>query len=514
MIERATRRAVRAAICASCGWLALACSGRSALSSDGVDASAHATSDGGASFDAGAIADAAEPLDDASVVDAAAPEGGDFDAGATLGPDHQYIKASNPDANDWFGNAVALTDRWLAVGAPNESSWATGLDGDQLDDSEDDSGAVYLFESTASGWVQRHYIKAPNTGAVDGFGQVVALHGSTLVVGAPYEDSPATGIDGDQGNGESGNHGAVYLFVEERGTWRMEAYVKASNTDPVDVFGSSVAIEGDTLVVGAPSEDSAADIDGDQADNSLENCGAAYVFERTTAGWKQAAYLKSSSPEAGDLLGTSVAISGSTIVAGARGRRSEGAAYVFERSGTSWRQAALLTASSPSPEGSFGSVVALHGDTLAIGAPAAPASDPGPPLEESGAVFVFERDDGTWNEVAHLEPARPRERTYYGIALALHERSLLVGATGGGSPFAPFTGSAHLYSRIDAGWLETQQLMASNAEANDLYGSAVAITATRIVVGAIGEASDSPGIDGDSSSNNTPQAGAVYSYTR
>jgi hypothetical protein len=517
MIERATRRAMKTAIYASCLSLALACSSRSGLSTDATDASAAARDDGGASFDAGAIGDAAEPFDDASVADAATPDGGGdgFDAGPTVvAPERQYIKASNPDAHDWFGNAVALTDRWLAVGAPNESSWATGLDGDQLDDSEDDSGAVYLFESTPSGWSQRHYIKASNTGAVDGFGQVLALHGSTLVVGAPYEDSPATGIDGEQGNGDGGNHGAVYLFVEEGGTWRMEAYVKASNTDPIDLFGSSVALEGDTLVVGAPYEDSAADIDGDQADNSIENCGAVYVFERTAAGWIQAAYLKSSSPEAGDQLGASIAISGSTIVAGARGRRAEGAAYVFERTGTSWQQAALLTGSSPSPDAEFGSVVALHDDTLAVGAPAAPASDPGPELEDNGAVFVFERDDGSWNEVAHLKPSRPVERTYYGIALALYEGSLLVGATGGGSLLTPFTGSTHLYSRIEAGWIEMQQLMASNAEINDFYGSALAITAAHIVVGAIGEASDWPGIDGDSSSNNTPQAGAVYSYTR
>jgi hypothetical protein len=505
---------VSAAIYASCGWLALACGGRSILPSDDIDASADGTDDGGARFDAGKIGDAAEPFGDASA-DAAAVDDAGFDAGtpATY-PERQYIKASNPDADDWFGEAVAVTDRWLAVGAYRESSWATGLDGDQQDDSEDDSGAVYLFANTPTGWVQRHYVKASNTGTVDSFGWALSLDGSTLVVGAPHEDSPSTGIDGDQGNGSGGNHGAVYVFVEESGTWRMEAYVKASNTDWVDLFGSSVAIEGDTLVVGAPYEDSAAGIDGDQTDNTVENTGAVYVFERTTTGWMQTAYLKSSTPEENDQLGTSVAISGSAIVAGARERRGEGAAYVFERSGGGWQQAALLTGSSPSPDAAFGSVVALYDDTLAVGAPGASASELGMTVENSGAVFVFERADGTWSEVAHLEPAQPRELNFYGLAVALHEDSLLVGERGGGTA-PPYTGAAHVFSRTAAGWVETQPpLLASNGDSNDFYGSAVAITGTQIVVGAIGEASDSPGIDGDMSSNNTPQAGAVYSYVR
>jgi hypothetical protein len=515
---------VKAAIFVSSASIALACSARTDLVSDTFDGGPFASDDGGARFDAGPVRDAADPFHDARVSDAPSTDAASTDAASTdadsddasdsVVPDRHYIKASNPDANDWFGHAVALTDHWLAIGARHESSWATGFDGDQLDDSEDDSGAVYLFEKTQAGWAQRHYIKASNTGAVDGFGDVLALHGSTLVVGAPFEDSAATGIDGDQGNSQSGNHGAVYLFVEEGGTWRQEAYVKASNTNAVDLFGSSVALEGDTLVIGAPYEDSAAGINGDQADNSIENCGAVYVFERTVAGWAQTAYLKGSGAEAGDQLGTSVAISGSTIVAGARGEPA-GAAYVFERDGTSWREVARLTGSASTPDDAFGSVVALHGETLAVGAPAATTEEfLGPTLEEGGAVYVFERDAGAWAEVAYLKDLQPLERTYFGIALALHEDTLLVGAIGGGEPRAPRAGSVHEYVRSNSRWAETQELTAANAEINDRYGGALAITPTQIAVGAIGEASDSPGIDGDAARNSTPQAGAVYLYAR
>jgi hypothetical protein len=203
---------------------------------------------------------------------------GDAGESGTLGVDGDvlYIKASNPDADDWFGCALALSGDWLAIGAVNESSLAVGIDGDQTDDSEDESGAVYLFLHEASGWVQRAYVKASNSEAVDGFGSVLAFSGHTLAVGSPHEDGAATGVNGDQGNGKSGNQGAAYVFVEQDGQWQQQAYVKATNTDAIDLFGTDVALSGDVLVVGAPWEDSAAtSVDGDQSSNTASASGAA-----------------------------------------------------------------------------------------------------------------------------------------------------------------------------------------------------------------------------------------------
>ena len=176
-----------------------------------------------------------------------------------------YIKASNTDAEDFFGNALALSGDTLAVGAGGEASAATGIDGDQSDNSASQAGAAYVFTRDAAGvWSQQAYIKASNTDADDFFGDALALSGDTLVVGAVGEASAATGIDGDQSDntaarGFFNGAGAAYVFTRDAaGVWSQQAYIKASNTDGIDGFGNSVALSGDTLVVGAAGEASGA----------------------------------------------------------------------------------------------------------------------------------------------------------------------------------------------------------------------------------------------------------------
>jgi hypothetical protein len=195
-----------------------------------------------------------------------------------------YVKACNTGENDEFGSSVALAadGNTLAVGAPLEASSATFINGDQADNSASNSGAVYVFARRAT-WSQQAYVKASNTGAGDQFGRSVALgaDGNTLAVGAPREDSSATGINGDQADNSASNSGAVYVFTRSGSAWAQQAYVKASNTGAGDQFGRSVglAADGDTLAVGAPLEDSSATaINGDQADNSASNSGAVYLY--------------------------------------------------------------------------------------------------------------------------------------------------------------------------------------------------------------------------------------------
>jgi hypothetical protein len=129
---------------------------------------------------------------------------------------------------------------------------------------------------------QQAYVKASNSGDHDNFGYSVAISGDTMVVGAAAEDSAATGIDGDQSDTSAAVSGAAYVFTRSGSTWSQQAYLKASNTDAGDQFGYSVAIDGDTIVVGANGEDSTASgVDGNQADNSGLSPGAAYVFTRS-----------------------------------------------------------------------------------------------------------------------------------------------------------------------------------------------------------------------------------------
>src|SRR5690606_3496400 len=115
-----------------------------------------------------------------------------------------------------------------------------------------------VFERSGTTWAQIGYLKASNTGLGDLFGASLAVHGDTLAVGAPYEDSQATGVNGDQTDDGAASSGAVYIFTRSGAEWSQTAYLKASNTDPVDYFGHSLALDADTLVVGAPGEGSGA----------------------------------------------------------------------------------------------------------------------------------------------------------------------------------------------------------------------------------------------------------------
>ncbi len=201
-----------------------------------------------------------------------------------------YVKASNTGdrttgEGDNFGSSVALSHDGsiLAVGAYWEDSAATGIGGNQGDNSATDAGAVYMFERSGTTWWQQAYVKASNTGAGDYFGISVALSadGSALAVGAYAEDSATTGVNGAQTDESAPASGAIYWFTRSGTTWSQQAYVKASNTGPDDLFGQGLALsaDGSTLAVGAHQEDSAArGIGGAPSDNSAMNAGAVYVF--------------------------------------------------------------------------------------------------------------------------------------------------------------------------------------------------------------------------------------------
>ena len=231
-----------------------------------------------------------------------------------------YLKASNPDAHDRFGWSVALSDDGdtLAASAIGESSHATGIDGDQGDDSAAESGAVYvLVRDDAGSWSQQAYVKASDPDPGDQFGYDVALgeHGNTLAVGAFFEDGDDDSISGS---------GAVYVLVrDELGRWSQQAYAKATNPDPSDAFGRSVALSADgrTLAVGASFEDSSAvGIGGQRADDTAPDSGAVYVLVRDGMGtWSQRAYVKAPNPDPDDRFGSSVALSGDahTLAVGA-----------------------------------------------------------------------------------------------------------------------------------------------------------------------------------------------------
>ena len=257
-----------------------------------------------------------------------------------------FLQSPDPERLDWFGYSVSLSGDTLAVGAPMEDGGSSGMGGNPADNSATNSGAAFVFVRSGTIWTQQAYVKASNTGVGDEFGRSVALCGDTLVVSAWREDSVAKGVGGDESDDTFLDAGAAYVFVRSGTTWSQQAYLKASNTEINDRFGSWVDLDGDRLVVSAVFEDgSTAGVNGDQADNNAGNAGALYLFERAGTTWAQLAYLKASNPDTFDEL-SRAAISGDVLVcatekedsaatgidgdASDNSATSAGAAYAFE----------------------------------------------------------------------------------------------------------------------------------------------------------------------------------------
>jgi len=470
-----------------------------------------------------------------------------------------YVKASNASAGDDFGISVALSadGATLAVGAYSEDSAAAGVDGNQADNSAASSGAVYVFTRTGGTWIQQAYVKASNTGPSDAFGRSVALSadGSTLAVGAPNEDSAATGIDGNQADNSAGSSGAAYVFSRAGTTWTQQAYVKASNTGATDNFGVTVALsaDGSTLAVGAIYEASAsAGINGNQADNSLSFAGAAYVFSRAGTTWTQQAYVKASNPGGSDYFGIGIALSadGSTLAAaayhessaatGINGNQADdsanvsGAVYVYTRGGTTWTQQAYVKAFNTDAGDQFGSSVALSADgsTLAVGAfgedsaATGVGGNSGNAAFDSGAAYVFTRTGTTWTQQAYVKASNTEGVDFFGesIALSADGSALAVGATLEDSATTGIDGDPADNSAASAGavyrftrtgtWAHQAYVKATNTDAGDRFGGAVALSGdgSTLVVGASFEASAAAGIDGNQTDDSALRAGAVYVF--
>ena len=455
-----------------------------------------------------------------------------------------YLKASNTDDGDFFGWSVAISGDTLVVGARNENSNASGVNGDQSNDSTTNAGAVYVFTRSGTEWRQQAYLKASNTDSNDLFGLSLAISGDTLVVGTRSEDSNATGVNGDQSDNSAVQAGAAYVFTRSGTVWSQQAYLKASNTDTNDRFGFSVAISGDTLVVGADGEDSnATGINGDQSNNSAGDAGAAYVFTRNGTKWSQQAYLKASNSDGNDFFGHAVAISGDTLVVGANGEHSSatgvngdendnsaegaGAAYVFTRSGTQWSQQAYLKASNNDILDQFGFSVTISVNTVVVSADLEDSNATGINGDQSdnslvgaGAAYVFTRSGTQWSQQAYLKASNTGAGDDFGGAMAISGDTLLVGAypedgnatgTNGdqGDNSSTNSGAAYVFRRSGTTWRQQAYLKASNTDAIDGFGHAVAINDDTLVVGVIFEDSNATGIDGDQNNNSAENSGAV-----
>ena len=436
-----------------------------------------------------------------------------------------YLKAGvHSVTGEEFGTAVAISGDTVVVGAPSDDSESRGVNQPATYAYPfDDSGTVFVFVRSGTTWTQQAHLKSSNSWTGDRFGTSVAISGNTIVVGAPGESQTSDGVDGAQCLPPSSSYcarandfpiltapgvGAAYVFVRTGTTWTQQNYLKASNSEEEDSFGYAVAIHGDTILIGAHGEDSAAGLNGDQNDNSAAGAGAAYVFLRNGSSWIQQAYLKSAVMAANDQFGYAVAIHQDTAVIGAvfqgDGAALSGAAYVFKRTGATWSQQAQLKAPTPVSSDYFGGAVGVHGDRIVIGAT---GEDTGG--AESGAAYVFRQTGGTWSQEAALKASDIDPDDNFGFSVAIQDSVVIVTAS---NENGTGEGAAYVFVLQSSRWVESALLRGRKTEAFDRFGSAVAIFDETAIIGARYEESDATGIDGDEDNNLLGQTGAAYTF--
>jgi MYXO-CTERM domain-containing protein len=388
-----------------------------------------------------------------------------FARSGTTWSQQQRIVAADAAAYDHFGRSVSIQGSFAVVGAPGEDDGGSG------------AGAAYVYYGGTGTWVQQAK-HTGSTAAGHGLGSSVAMGINNLLAGAPDDDTAGAGA------------GSAHRLVPGTGNWPLDRKLFGGYSIPNSKIGTSVAVEGTTAVVGVPGE-SAHGI----------NEGAVLVFDRSTSTmtWSQRARVLADDAAAGDQLGASLAISGSTFAAGSpfhdAAAIDSGAVYVFNYDGTVWGQQQKVTANDGQASDHLGAGLDVEGDTLV--ATASGDDDQG---SNAGAAYVFERSGSTWTQKSKLHASDAAASWYFGSAIDLHGEWLVVSSVGRAVP-AIGAGAVYVFRRVSGAWQEQQILVASDPSSIKAFGQAVALGDDKLLVGAAQ--------DSEAASN----AGAVYAFT-
>ncbi len=354
----------------------------------------------------------------------------------------QKLTAADAAAGDRFGISVALEGATALVGA------------DLDDDAAADAGSVYEFVEDGGSWVEQQEFAAADATARGCFGRSVALKGDTALVGAVCGGGAAAG--------------SAFLFVRSGGVWSQQEELKASDGAVGDMFGGAVALEGERAVVGASWDDAAGTASG-----------SAYVFGRSGGVWSELAKLTAADAAEYDQFGTSVALSGGVVLIGApeedEGGQDAGAAYSYVAAAGGWSQEQKLMGGANAAANLFGFSAAMAKDTLLVGAP----GDGWAPGD--GSVFVFTRSAGRWVLEQTLSAGDPGSNAWFGWWVALSGDVAVVGAVDD-SEVGPSAGAAHVFARVGGTWMEQQKLVASDAQAGDAFGAVVAHSGETVLI--------------------------------
>ena len=368
--------------------------------------------------------------------------------------------------NDFFGHSVSISGNTAIVGAPQDTGSG--------------SAYVYVRDSATNLWTEQQKLLASDGADGDHFGYSVSISGETVIAGA-------------YGNDDSGtNRGSAYIFVRNAGIWTEQQKLLNSNGQVNDLFGLSVSISGDTVVVSAEGEDDG----GSQA-------GAAFIYVRNGITWTEIQKLLPSDRRTNSGFGRPVAINGDTIVIGkfldSAIAHQAGSAYVFVRNPITelWAEQQKLEASDglTSNSGHFGSSVAISNDTIIIGAPLDyPDFD-----AVIGSAYIFLRSGILWSEQQKLRASDRVLGEMFGHSVSVSNDTVVVGGIGYASS-NNYNGASHIFTRSSDTWSE-QNLTASDGEINDQFGASVSVSGDNIIVGARYD------------DNNGTDSGSIYAYT-
>ncbi len=326
-------------------------------------------------------------------------------------------------------------------------------------DSGTDSGSAYVYIESGGTWTEQGKLLADDGSGSDQFGLAVAISGDTAVIGAPNDSANGT------------DSGSVYVFVRSDGAWSQQAKLTPGDGSQNDQFGRSVAVSGDTLVVGAP-------IDTPKGTDS----GAVYVFVRSDATWTEQAKLAASNGGQAHNFGWSVSVDGDSLVAGAFGEFSSGtdsgAAYVFVLADGTWSEQAKLIGDDTAGGDTLGRSVSIDGDQVVVGAPGDTVQG-----TDSGSAYVFVRSAGAWTQQARLIASDGIQNDNFGWSVSINGDKVAAGAFGD-TVKGTESGSVYVYVREGETWNQQANLTASDGKGGDRFGRTVALSGNNLVAGA------------------------------
>jgi hypothetical protein len=337
--------------------------------------------------------------------------------------------------------------------------------------------------------------KATNAAASNRLGASIASYNNIIVAGAPYESTGGT------------DSGAAYVFIREGSSLRQLAMLKAQPPVAAEYFGSSVAILGDTIAVGAPATDPT------EQPTSTSGTGGVYLFARAGDDWKPVGgKITPEGAQPGDMFGFQVLLATKELLVTAPYQsevaRGSGAAYVFQRDNLA--SVVKLKSSKPSVLAAWGTGLAYdEGKTIAVGAGFDSSN-----ASTAGSASVFTLQAGQWTHEQLLTASTPTASATFGWSLAVLGDTLVVGAPRWGHWVETPAGETHIFRRMPAGWTETQILKAPLPRAQDYFGSCMILTPEWLLLGSNGNGSGTAGIPGDPNDTSSWASGGIYLYDR